>query len=94
MAVHLSDRNAEMRLLFAFHNAIGLKAMGYQFHRGLVGGIAVLSSEQVLGTWRCDGGRFDFSRNEGGCTTMRASSIDQAISQTIALATSQFTDRL
>ncbi|MFY0613426.1 MAG: hypothetical protein JXQ99_17970 [Hyphomicrobiaceae bacterium] len=93
MTLNLSDRNAEMRLLIALQNSAGLKAMGCRFHRGLVGGIGVTVSEHVLGTWRFDDKRFHFSPATGARSSRTVATPDQAIAQTIALASSQFIDK-
>lgn len=90
MTVHLSNRNADMRLMLALQKSIGLKAMGCRFHRGLVGGISVTLSEEVLGIWCFEDSQYNFSTYVGGGVAASASSADQAIERTISIASSRF----
>ncbi len=93
MAVHLSDRNAEMRLLLILKDVVGLKVMGCRFHRGLVGGVGVTLSHKVLGVWRFEGAEFHFWRSACGKTSLSAQSPEQVIAHTVQFASSHFNGR-
>ncbi|MEM6498472.1 MAG: hypothetical protein AAGB04_06625 [Pseudomonadota bacterium] len=90
MSAYQTSRNAEQELLKTLKAANGLKVMGCQFYRGLVGGIGVTVSNRALGIWRYDGVCFKFSPHAGeGAVTITAS-VDDALESTIAIATSSF----
>lgn len=90
MSLYQTSRNAELELLKTLKSANGLKAMGCQFYRGLVGGIGVTVSNRALGIWRYDGTRFEFSPHAGEGAVNTTSSVGDALESTIAIATSSF----
>ncbi|MEO1543819.1 MAG: hypothetical protein AAFR75_07360 [Pseudomonadota bacterium] len=80
-------RNEELRALLTLRSAIGLKALGFCFDRGLAGGVCVSFQGRGLGAWWYQDACFHFSSMAYRKPNYTCKSLDQMVARTSELAT-------
>lgn len=78
-------RNEEIRALVALRSAIGLKAMGCTFDRGLAGGICIIFRGRASGAWWHEDGCFHFAQMAYRTPERTASSIEEVVASTATI---------
>lgn len=78
-------RSAELDVLLALREAVGLKALGCYFDRGLSGSVCVRLRNEPVGAWWFEDGVYKFSYTASRVPEYQTDDLGQLVEKTVSM---------